>query len=137
MEPDETSPKAIGRRLKALRLGYGLTQQAMGVLLGYKSPRGQAWQHFEIGDKKLTIDGFDRLQRRFSVPYRWVYYGEIGDCPPLLLERICEGTRMLFKNPQGRVRSTNPCTFQNLERFSICQYCFKIIDVSKMEISPR
>lgn len=103
---DETSPKAIGRRLKALRLGYGFTQQAMGALLGYKSPRGQAWQNFESGTKRLTLDGFDRLQRKFPVPYRWVYYGDPGECTPFLLERIREGERRLEENSSGRVITT-------------------------------
>lgn len=103
MARDEASPRAVGRRLKTLRLGYGLTQQAMGAILGYKSPRGQAWQHFESGTKLLTRDGFDRLQRKFPVPYRWVYYGELGDCSPLLIERIREGERRLAANPSGRI----------------------------------
>lgn len=103
MAKDDTSPKAIGRRLKVLRLGYGLTQQAISTLLGYKSPRGQAWQNFEGGAKRLTLDGFDRLQRKFPAPYRWVYYGDPGECTPFFLERIREGTRRMEDNPSGRV----------------------------------
>lgn len=101
-EEDLTSAPAVGRRLKALRFGYGFTQQYISTLLGYSSPRGQAWQHFEVGNKILTLDAFARMRKLWPfLSYEWVYEGRgFEDLPGHLRQRIKEGEKKL----QGRAR---------------------------------
>jgi transcriptional regulator with XRE-family HTH domain len=99
---DDTSAEAIGRRLKALRLGYGLTQEALTALLGYVSKRGATWNRFETGAQRFTMDGYERLLTRFPVPYSWVFHGQMGDLSSVMRDRITAGMRKIEKRERTK-----------------------------------
>ena len=73
---DPRSPEAVGSRLKAYRLGLGLTQAEMVRRLGSRN-RGQTWANYEAGQIP-SRDMVFRIARVFSLDVLWIYQGS-GD----------------------------------------------------------
>lgn len=76
------NPKVIGERLKALRIGLGHEHSSAGFarLVGLTA---QAWNHYELGRRRISLDEADKLIRRFGIPLDWIYYGTAEDRLPL------------------------------------------------------
>ena len=62
----------IGRNLRALRLRYGLSQEALGELLGVTF---QQVQKYENGANRLPVEKLYRLHRHFRVPCEYFFAG--------------------------------------------------------------
>ena len=63
---DPTSLAEIGARLKISRLALGKTQAEMAADMG-SSTSGQAWENYEAGRRRISIDhalALSRLGRR-------------------------------------------------------------------------
>jgi DNA-binding XRE family transcriptional regulator len=59
------NPKAIGERLKGLRIGLGHEHSAAGFarLIGLTP---QAWNHYETGKRRISLDEANKLVRKFG-----------------------------------------------------------------------
>ena len=98
---DPTSITEIGRRLELTRRALGFTQVAMGRLMGAVS-NGQAWQNYEAGTRRISIDHALALCRNCSVTLDWVYQGQLVNLPPALRDRIQQ--LMAQEPPQSLTR---------------------------------
>lgn len=94
----------VGRRLKELRLGLKLSQQAMTRVLGYTSPRGQTWNNFETGGKMLTMDAYNRIRKQWGVPFTWVFLGKNSDLTDDMRRVIARGKAMAAEQDSLGIR---------------------------------
>ena len=90
---------SIARRLKALRISTGLSQEAFAakVGLGYKQ-----WGNFEAATGRIGLDAALVLQRELKVPLDWIYLGEEAWLPSGLRDKIREASAEVDSAPQSR-----------------------------------
>ena len=98
---DPTSMAAIGARLELTRRALGFTQVAMGRLMGAVS-NGQAWQNYEAGNRRISVDHALELCRNCSLTLDWIYQGRVVNLPPELRDRIQQ--LMAQEAPQSLTR---------------------------------
>ena len=84
---DPTSVEEIGARLVLTRRALGVTQAMMGQLMGSVGT-GQAWENYEAGRRRISIDHANALTQSCGIPLDWVYQGQMANLPPQLRERI-------------------------------------------------
>ena len=72
-EIDAKSPQAVGRRLKALRIGLGHTQGFMAHRLG-SSTTGQMWANYEAG-RIPPHPTVQKIAQIFGFSILWIYDG--------------------------------------------------------------
>jgi transcriptional regulator with XRE-family HTH domain len=77
---DPTSVAAIGERLKWTRLALGNTQVEMARLIG-SATNGQAWENYEAGRRRISIDHASPLCRKCRLSLDWIYHGEMDKLP--------------------------------------------------------
>lgn len=70
---DPTSLAEIGARLKLSRLALGKTQAEMASYMGSSTP-GQAWENYEAGRRRISIDHALAL-RSVGLTIEWIYEG--------------------------------------------------------------
>lgn len=63
----------IGQNLRALRLRHGLSQEALGTLLGVTF---QQVQKYENGANRLPVEKLYRLHRHFRVPCEYFFHAQ-------------------------------------------------------------
>lgn len=72
-------PKAIGKRLKHLRLALGFpTQIAFAEELGIEK---NTYNPFEKGTRELSWETAKLIRKRFKIPVDWLYWGEDDEIP--------------------------------------------------------
>lgn len=98
---DPTSIAAIGARLELTRRALGYTQVMMGRLMGATS-HGQAWQNYEAGQRRISINHALELCRNCSLTLDWIYQGQMVNLPSELRERIQQ--LMAQQAPQSLTR---------------------------------
>jgi transcriptional regulator with XRE-family HTH domain len=84
---DPTSVTEIGTRLALTRRALGLTQVMMARLMGSVGD-GQAWENYEAGRRRISIDHAMALTQSCGIPLDWIYQGQMANLPPQLRERI-------------------------------------------------
>ena len=77
----------IGARLALTRRALGFTQADMGRLMGATS-NGQAWQNYEAGNRRISIDHALMLCRNCGLTLDWIYQGQLVNLPPALREHL-------------------------------------------------
>lgn len=85
--PPPTSLEQIGERLRLTRLALGHTQAIMSQLMG-SSTGGQAWQNYEAGIRRISLDHALRLCSRIGLTLEWIYRGNMHSLPSDLGEKI-------------------------------------------------
>ncbi|ADR51943.1 hypothetical protein CKC_00960 [Candidatus Liberibacter solanacearum CLso-ZC1] len=67
------NPRAIGARLKAIRLKMGLTQKEFGLLIGLSSV---GVGNIENGHRTPEIKTALKIKRALGKPLDWIYFGD-------------------------------------------------------------
>ena len=70
--PSDNSDKAVGKRLKLLRLAFGKTQEEIATLVGVS---GTMISRCEKGGTRLGVDHMLKLLVEFDAPLEWLYLG--------------------------------------------------------------
>jgi transcriptional regulator with XRE-family HTH domain len=75
---EESTPERIGLRLQRLRILSGLnqTEYAAGAQIGIN-----AWNNYEHGRKRISIDAALRLVATYHVSLDYIYLGDTGGLP--------------------------------------------------------
>lgn len=84
---DPTTATEIGARLKMSRHALGYTQATMARLMG-SATAGQAWENYEAGRRRISIDHALMLTRTCRLTLSWIYQGEIDSLPPDIRDKI-------------------------------------------------
>jgi transcriptional regulator with XRE-family HTH domain len=84
---DPSSLSEIGHRLALTRSALGYTQAMMAKLIG-SATSGQAWENYEAGRRRISIDHAIALCRTCGVSMDWIYQGQMHNLPPELREKI-------------------------------------------------
>ena len=86
---DNRSAEAVGRRLHTLRmaLGYASKQGAFARVLGITQ---QAWNNYESGRRKISVDQALLVMDITGVTLDWIYCGHSAGVPLALSERIAK-----------------------------------------------
>lgn len=80
------SQKAVGSRLRDLRIALGYTQEFMADLVGLSSPSG--WTNYELGDTMIPPDKAAKVCVLSGCNFNFIYAGEIAGLPYSLLTQI-------------------------------------------------
>jgi len=77
--------RAVGDRLKKLRLGYGVSQLTFAEKLGVGA---SAISNYEAGTR--AVDPYDahKLKGVYNAPLEWLYCGDESTIAPHVLEKI-------------------------------------------------
>ena len=79
--PDPTSQSEIGARLAVTRQALGYTQAMMSKLMG-SATAGQAWENYEAGRRRISINHALKLCQTCRLTLPWIYQGQMTDLPP-------------------------------------------------------
>lgn len=85
--PDPFSLPEIGARLALTRAALGYTQATMDKMMGGTSA-GQAWENYEAGRRRISINHAEALCRACQLTLSWIYQGEINGLPPHIRDEI-------------------------------------------------
>lgn len=79
-------PEVIGPRLRALRIALGFhTQIKFAKAIGVEKNTYNPW---EKGSRPLTFEGACLIRRKFKIPLDYLFFGEIGELPVRIHEKI-------------------------------------------------
>jgi transcriptional regulator with XRE-family HTH domain len=84
MAPQKKDPARMSehaRRLRATRLAYGYTQHYMSTLMG-STTIGQAWENYESGRRRISIDHAMALCKQLGLTLDWFYFGDMRGLNP-------------------------------------------------------
>jgi transcriptional regulator with XRE-family HTH domain len=75
------SPKAVGARLRLIRIAYGILQGRKGQMSQAEISRflgigRAAWNNAETGDNRLSVDNALKLRRKLGVSLDYLFDGE-------------------------------------------------------------
>lgn len=84
---DPTSLAEIGTRLALTRQALGFTQATMDKMMGSTSA-GQAWENYEAGRRRISINHALALCRACQLTLPWIYQGQMNDLPPHIRDEI-------------------------------------------------
>jgi len=87
LPPDPTSLAEIGARLALTRRALGYTQDTMARMMG-STTAGSAFQNYEAGRRRISLDHALKLCRTCQLTLPWIYQGQIDDLPAHLRDRI-------------------------------------------------
>lgn len=87
---DPTTAAAIGARLKIARQALGYTQATMAKLMG-SATAGQAWENYEAGRRRISMDHALALCV-LGLSLDWIYRGVMDGLSTELRQRIEEHT---------------------------------------------
>lgn len=95
------SAKAVGERLRLIRIAYGVVQGEKAELGQSEMARRcdigvQAWNMAENGHNRIGIDNAMRLSRKTGVSLDYIYFGQGAGLPHALaveIERLLETSR--------------------------------------------
>lgn len=99
--PNPTTPEQIGDRLRITRAALGHTQATMARLMG-SSTDGQAYENYEAGRRRISVDHALALCASVGLTMDWIYRGNIQSLPAELAERIQVQLRMEFQGAARR-----------------------------------
>jgi len=85
--PDPTALEEIGIRLQLTREALGHTQVMMAKLMGSVT-NGQAWENYESGRRRISIDHALKLCQTCRLTLEWIYQGQLQGLPPDLRASI-------------------------------------------------
>lgn len=85
MPPTGSDIDAIAERLKLTRRAMGLTQAAISRMVGIGA---QAWNNYERGQKRISIDQALRLCRSTGITLDWIYQGDMRSLPHDFVMRV-------------------------------------------------
>jgi len=83
--PSDNSDKAMGKRLRQLRLAFGKTQKEMGKVVGVSHNMISAC---EAGRENLGSDRLIKLLIEFDAPLEWLYLGWKRHLSPELRHKL-------------------------------------------------
>lgn len=75
----QTSGEAIGKRLRLLRQSSGLSQTTWARQIAGLT--AQAWNNYERGRARISLDVALVLNRRVGVSLDWIFCGELAGLP--------------------------------------------------------
>lgn len=96
--PEQTNPeslKAIGDRLRRTRLAMKMQQATWCRYVGIEPP---AWNNFEKGIRRISVDNALKVCRATGVSLDWIYRGMSAQLPLNL------ATELQAPEPQERTR---------------------------------
>jgi DNA-binding XRE family transcriptional regulator len=85
--PDPTSSAETGARLALTREALGHTQVMMAKLMG-SATYGQAWENYESGRRRMSINHAIKLHQTCGLTLEWIYLGQMHNLPPNLRKKI-------------------------------------------------
>lgn len=100
--PNPTAPEQIGERLRITRAALGHTQAVMSHLMG-SSTGGQAWENYEAGRRRISIDHALALCAHVGLTLDWIYRGNIQSLPTELGERVQVQLRLEAEGAKRRI----------------------------------
>lgn len=101
--PPSTGLQAIGGRLRLLRLASGLSQVSWCRLVGSSV---QAWNNYERGRKRISIDQALHLSIKTGASLDWIYRGVESAMPVQTLLGIKQAEEKA--TPPAPIRSARP-----------------------------
>lgn len=75
----------IAERLRLAREALGISQAEMGRRAGVTY---QAWNNWERGAKRISVDQAGRLRRATGISLDWIYWGDMRGLPHELAVKI-------------------------------------------------
>ncbi len=99
-----SAPSTFGRRLQALRLRDGISQDRLGVIVGLEESSSSArMSRYENGVHEPTISFVEKLAAHFNVPVAYFYceddlLAELVAAFPLLSEQSREQMLEMVRN---------------------------------------
>ena len=84
---DPTTLNEIAERLALTRRALGYTQVTMARLMG-SATVGQAWENYEAGRRRISIDHALALCRTCGLTLAWIYQGQMDSLPKSLYDKI-------------------------------------------------
>jgi hypothetical protein len=80
------SARAIGQRLRRLRLAMGFPQKRAWVqFIGGHEPN---WNSFESGNRRITVDEALKLCAKTGASLDWIYRGVEGNMPLHVVQKL-------------------------------------------------
>ena len=101
---DATRMAEHARRLRLTRLAYGYTQAIMSNLMG-SATSGQAWENYESGRRRISIDHAMALCQRLGLTLDWFYFGSMRSLPDDVLKKLRR--QMTLEQHPGKRRNNN------------------------------
>jgi transcriptional regulator with XRE-family HTH domain len=83
--PADNSDKAVGKRLRLLRLAFGKTQEEIGRIVGVKNTMISTCEN---GGGRLSADHMIKLLIEFDAPLEWLYLGWKRHLSPELRRKL-------------------------------------------------
>jgi transcriptional regulator with XRE-family HTH domain len=101
-KPDPSSLSEIGARLGLTRKALGYTQAMMSKLMG-SATAGQAWENYESGRRRISIDHALTLCRTCGLTLDWIYQGQMHHLPADIRDKIQQElpAQTTFKSRSG------------------------------------
>src|SRR5262245_66621511 len=84
---DPTTVEEIAERWPVTRRALGHSQVAMARLMG-SATVGQAWENYEAGRRRISIDHALALCRTCGLTLAWIYQGQMDSLPKNLYDKI-------------------------------------------------
>lgn len=84
------STEKIGERLRLTRLALGFSKQVEICRALGDEGLAQAWNNWERGRERISVDYALSLCRRFRLSLDWIYLGEDGLLPSKLQKQISD-----------------------------------------------
>ena len=100
--PEPSSLEEIGARLRITREALGHTQVMMAKLMG-SITNGQAWENYENGRRRISIDHALALCQTCRLTLEWIYQGQSHNLPPDLRAEI---ERLMVRRDQPTTRKS-------------------------------
>jgi transcriptional regulator with XRE-family HTH domain len=85
-------PEQIAKRLRLTREALGYTQAIMCKLIG-SATNGQAWENYESGRRKISLDHALRLCDNCGLSLEWIYRGNYQSLTVELRDKIIQQER--------------------------------------------
>lgn len=90
-----TSLDDLGERLRLTREALSLTQVALCRRTGIST---QAWNNYERGAKRISVDNAIKLRQRLGIPLDWIYCGDMRAVPLEVATKLQE----FYETPQNQ-----------------------------------
>ena len=102
MPRDRVGPKdlqEIAERLRLTRMALGYTQGFISRLVGSTTESGQAWENYESGRRRISINHAIALCLKCGLSLDWIYLGNLSSLHGNMAAKISE---QISREQRGR-----------------------------------
>jgi transcriptional regulator with XRE-family HTH domain len=92
----------IAERLKLTRLALGYTQGFISTLIGSTTSSGQAWENYESGRRRISLNHALALCQKCGLTLDWIYRGNLQSLPPDLAGKIAARITQHRRSPPAQ-----------------------------------